>query len=101
MVAQTTISSHERVQGQYGDNSLSRAVALYQEAGYLELVGAFDPAFIRELHRSYLEQYGDRDTADLTRKTLQVGDARFMVALKLQGPFFDPRLYANPFVIGL
>lgn len=70
--------------------------------GWLRIDGAFDRELIDALHAEYLEQSDSLlETRDDRREYLRVGDGRVMLPVALRGRFLDPRLYANPIILGL
>ncbi len=101
MAASVTVSPQELTVGNYNPESLKQALEHYNTAGYLAVENCFDPAYIRELHQSHQENYGHLTQQEVEATSLRVGDGRYMTTVALKGPFLDPRLYANPFVLSL
>lgn len=81
------------------DDHLQQAVKEYKDAGCLLLKNVYKPGFIKTLHDSFLKKYKqylvDKEHGD----ALQVGDKRFMVSLKVETPFNNEKIYANPLVL--
>jgi hypothetical protein len=80
---------------------LQEAFELFREHGCLLVKGAFEPGYIAQLHRAYLDTYHpyfeDREFAD----ALNVGGKRTQVTVDIKGPFNSPTLYANDFILPL
>ncbi|WP_224371004.1 phytanoyl-CoA dioxygenase family protein [Hyalangium versicolor] len=101
MTALITVSPEEFSQGAFTPESLNQALALYNASGYLAIDNALDVDFIRQLRESYQAAYGHLTEEEIEKTNLNVGDHRFMISPAIKPPFFDPRLYANAFVMPL
>ncbi|MEJ8566857.1 phytanoyl-CoA dioxygenase family protein [Elongatibacter sediminis] len=73
-----------------------RAAHGFRVHGALQLDGCFDPARVAALREAFLHDYASRDRAEIEQSCLKVGHERFMFSLRLEPPFMDPELYANP-----
>ena len=50
-----------------------------------------------QFNKSYAQYLRDRDADDV----LKVGDRRYMIPIRISGPFRDPIVYANPFILSV
>lgn len=82
-------------------HTLENAQRSVREEGWVLFENAYDPAFITEMRRAFFERYGGLAEEELLEIGAKVGHERFMFATDLEPPFFDPKLYANPFVMTL
>jgi hypothetical protein len=72
-------------------------VERFREEGWLKIGGIFDPAFIDELYREYRRQF---ETL-MARPHKGLGAGRAQLSVRMEGPFLDSRLYANPMLLGI
>jgi phytanoyl-CoA dioxygenase PhyH len=79
--------------------ALTTTAQLFLDHGSVLIRGAFSPAYVRQLHRTFVDGYRayfrDRHFPD----ALTVGDKRTMVTVEVRGRFNSPRLYANPVIL--
>jgi hypothetical protein len=74
----------------------------FSEAGWLRMGGLFPPDLIDSLREEAERQVDGLMEHQLGhRGYLRVGDERVMLSVKLQGPFLDPQVYANPILLTL
>lgn len=95
------LSNAELEEGAPLVHTLDSARRDFRDDGWLLLENAYEPSFITELRRAFFERYGGLAEDELLEIGSQVGHERFMFATDLEPPFFDPGLYANPFVMAL
>lgn len=81
------------------DADASRLAHEFRVHGALQLDNCFDPALVRDLHEAFLRDYAVLDRAEVERSCLKVGHERYMFTLRLEPPFLDSALYANPRVL--
>ncbi len=67
----------------------------------LLLEDVIDVGFIRQLHAAFTKRHPAPGAGGQPRGSLRVGHQRFMVTVRLQPPFTDSRLVANPVVLGI
>lgn len=102
------VSAAERAAGALSAQTEQAALAALREQGCVLLRGAFDPALIDEMHREFLARYGAFDAKQMAAMALspppnpliEVGDARFEIALAMSGVFARPQVFANPLLHG-
>lgn len=73
-----------------------RAAHGFRVHGALQLERCLDPALIDRLQQAFVRDYASRDRDEIERSCLKVGHGRYMFSLRLEPPFMDPALYANP-----
>jgi hypothetical protein len=101
------IPSAERQAGVIGRDTATAAYKILHETGALLLRDVFAPAQIDVLHQEFMTRLGGNDLASLEARAknpppnpvLPVGGARFELAMRLNGPFGDPALLANPLLL--
>ena len=85
------------------------AVAIrFAEHGCAILEQVFPPSFIDELRETFVARYGSLTAGEMQARCseagwnefYEVGDGRYEIAPTMSGPFGDPRLYANDFILG-
>lgn len=64
--------------------------------GYVQIAGAYKPSFLQGLAQEIEVRCKGLSKSQMG---LEVGDKRFMLPLRLDGPFSDPKLYANPVLL--
>lgn len=74
----------------------AKAAERFDRDGFVILEQAFDPAFIDTLCEEYRRQFPAIAEAP---DAVVVGERRFHVTMRLEGPFLSPDFYANPEVL--
>lgn len=96
-----SIESDERKAGSWHSARLALALKLFRQYGVLAIQNAFDPQAIQACNTHFIEHYGshfsDRPQAD----ALKIGNKRYQISITLEGPFNNPEVYANPFILTL
>ena len=70
--------------------------------GWLQVDGLFPTDLVEALRDDFARQIdGLVAEQDGARTFLNVGDGRAMLSVKLEGPFLDPQLFANPILMAL
>lgn len=92
-------TSEELVRGIPKQTSINQAVNLYNHFGYVLIEDLFSEEYINELHGSFKENYSKYFMDDIFDDSLQVGDKRSMITIKLKGPFNKPDYYGNPLIL--
>jgi Phytanoyl-CoA dioxygenase (PhyH) len=103
------VSEMERAQGLLTQESSHAAIRALHEVGATVLRGAFSVAAIDALQGEFAARYGRFDHATMRELSQQpapnsiqkVGDGRFEIALRLNGVFGQPSLFANPILVNL
>jgi tetratricopeptide (TPR) repeat protein len=80
------------------NESLGRALEVFDESGAVLIDGLFPKTMIKDLYEAYMQGLGERESSNLGAP-YQVGHKRMMIPVRLQPPFNDPDLFANPFLI--
>ena len=75
------------------------ATGMFREYGTLLVENVFSPDLLNTLHDEFTSRYWPQLQNGNSTGALQVGNRRFMVTLDLAGPFNDPSLFANPFLM--
>ena len=99
MNATIEVSTEERKQATLNSGSLHTAISLFEEHGTLWIKNVFEREFIAELAEAYQERYTSLGRSKLDRNHANVGHRRFMVTVKIEPPFNDGELFANPIVL--
>ena len=95
------ISTPEQHEQQLLKDTRDQAKNLFLEHGALWLKNAIPSSFVDELASAYKQKYTAQPRKKLKKKHAVVGDQRFMISIKLEPPFNDQRLYANPILLPL
>jgi ectoine hydroxylase-related dioxygenase (phytanoyl-CoA dioxygenase family) len=91
------ITSGERQQKSLEPAMLEHAVSLFEDNGALWIKNVFD----RELAAAYQQRYTSLGRSKLDKRHANVGHRRFMVTIKVEPPFDNAQLYANPILMQL
>lgn len=100
------VSTSESSSGQLSPQTLREALAAFREYGGILLRGVFKPSIIDAMYRDYTARYGAYDAGamhDEALKTppnsiLKVGEARYEIALRMNGEFGSPHVLSNGLV---
>ena len=98
------ISEAERAQGALTQASAFAAITALHEAGSVVLRGVFAADYIDALYREFAARYDGLDLSAMSalaqqpppNPIQQVGNGRFEIALRMNGVFGQPSLFANP-----
>jgi ectoine hydroxylase-related dioxygenase (phytanoyl-CoA dioxygenase family) len=97
MISRITPSEPEHAAGTLDGDTLEQASRAFRKQGALILEDVADLTLIGQAREAFWERYGsfccDRDDV------LKVGGRRFMITLKMDPPFDDPRLFANSYLL--
>jgi hypothetical protein len=80
---------------------LARAAEAFSADGVLVIENVLEPALADRLSRAFLRRYRRYLTQRDHHDALTVGDLRYMVTVKIEPPFADPEVYANPLLLPL
>jgi len=78
----------------------SKATKIFDEAGAVLIEQIISPDLVQDLRRSFDQRVKDWQTTGLGKPN-NVGDKRFTVPIRIQAPFDDPAVYANPVLMDL
>lgn len=85
----------------YSDSSvLKRSIDVFNENGAVLIEDMFPQDMMQELYTSFMQRFEDWKKAGLGDPNF-VGNKRYTVPLRIQAPFNDPRLWANPVLLDL
>jgi len=99
MIPTIEFTETETESGIISPEHLKTAVTEYKDAGCLLLKNVFKPGYVKTLNDSFIKKYSQYLTDKNHDDALQVGDKRFMVTLKVEAPFNNQKIYANPLVM--
>lgn len=77
----------------------ARAAHGFRVHGTLLLENCFERDRVHALGSAFERDYASRRRDEVERTCLKVGEERFMFSIRLEPPFADPALYANPHVL--
>ena len=83
------------------DQTVAEAADAFRRDGCLLLEDVVDAGLIERLQASYTKRHAGSGASGQPRGSLRVGHQRFMITIRLQPPFTDSGLYANPVLLGL
>jgi hypothetical protein len=97
MILRVIPSEAERVAGVLGSGAIENASRCFRKDGALIIEDIVDRAVIVGVREAFGALYAQfcSEREDVAR----VGGLRFMVTVKLEPPFDDPRLFANPYLL--
>jgi hypothetical protein len=79
--------------------TVEEASRAFRERGFVLFENALARGHVEALRAAFFSTYGGLSADDLLAIGSRVGDERFMFAIDLSGPFLDPRVYANPYLM--
>jgi hypothetical protein len=92
---QVQVSPEERAQGVLQPDTLTLLIELFRAHGVVQINGVFEPDYIGQLHRTFLERYAREMGEREHDNHLQVGDRRYMLTLAMDDVFGAPQIIAN------
>ncbi len=95
------VSDAERASGVLRPESVALGATLFEKHGTLLIENAFDADMIQKCDEYFVEKYADYFGAKAPADALPIGDKRLQITFGLEGPFNNPDLYGNPFVLAL
>jgi tetratricopeptide (TPR) repeat protein len=94
-------SDIEHLVARYSDSNVAqRALDVYNENGAVLIQDMFPKEMMQELRTAFMQRFEDWKQAGLGDPNF-VGNKRYTVPLRIQEPFNDPRLWANPVLLDL
>jgi ectoine hydroxylase-related dioxygenase (phytanoyl-CoA dioxygenase family) len=99
MILRIVPSEAERGAGSFGSEAIEQASQRFRIDGALIIEDILDAAIIVEARRAFGERYSHYLDGSEHEDALKVGDRRLLITIKLDPPFDDPRLFANPYLL--
>jgi ectoine hydroxylase-related dioxygenase (phytanoyl-CoA dioxygenase family) len=94
-------SEAERAAGSLGSETVERASQCFRADGALVIEDVVDAAIIAEARRAFNQTYSHYLDGSKHEDALGVGDRRLLITIRLEPPFDDPRLFANPYLLSV
>jgi Phytanoyl-CoA dioxygenase (PhyH)/SEC-C motif len=103
------VSAHEAASQVFEPQTEAAAHAAFGTHGCVLLRGVFAPATAEAMHREFATQFGAIDLLRMREmaaqpapnRLIQVGDARYDIALRMTGAFGHPEVFANGLIVSL
>lgn len=99
MIPTIEFTEAEIESGNMTSENFQKAITEYKDAGCLLLKNVFKPGYIKTLNDSFVKKYSQYLKEKDHKDALQVGDKRYMISLKVEVPFNNQKIYANPLVM--
>src|SRR5262245_53877303 len=92
-------SETERTAGALGNETIERASRCFRADGALIIEDIVDTGIIAEARGAFYQSYSHYLDGSNHEDAVWVGDRRLLVTIRLEPPFHDPRLFANPYLL--
>src|SRR6478672_5819137 len=89
----------ERRAGAFGNETIERASRCFRADGALIIENIVNTAIIAEARGAFHQAYSHYLNDSKHEDALSVGDRRLLITIRLEPPFDDPRLFANPYLL--
>src|SRR5438067_2544356 len=100
MISRIVPSGAECAAGALGSETIEQASRSFRTNGALIIENIADAAIVAEARRAFAERYSHYLDGSEREDALTVGGARRqLITIKLEPPFDDPRLFANPYLL--
>ena len=99
MILRIVPSETERAAGALGSETIEQASRSFRIDGALIIEDIVDAAIIAEARRAFGEVYSHYLDGSEHEDALRVGARRLLITIKLEPPFDDPQLFANPYLL--
>jgi ectoine hydroxylase-related dioxygenase (phytanoyl-CoA dioxygenase family) len=99
MILRIVLSEAERAAGALGSETIERASRSFRGDGALIIEDILETAIITEARRAFGEAYSSYLNDSEREDTLSVGDRRMIITIRLEPPFDNPQLFANPYLL--
>jgi ectoine hydroxylase-related dioxygenase (phytanoyl-CoA dioxygenase family) len=96
MILRIAPSEAERAADSLGTETIEQASRSFRLNGALIIENIVDAAIIAEARRAFFEGYAQYLDGSDREDVLMVGAKRVLITIKLEPPFDNPRLFANP-----
>ena len=77
---------------------MRKALDALKRFGFVQVDNALSAEVVAGLRHDYERRHTTTTEAELKRRSLRVGEKRYMITVEISGAFNDPLLYANPCV---
>jgi ectoine hydroxylase-related dioxygenase (phytanoyl-CoA dioxygenase family) len=101
MISRITPSEAELAADSLGNETVEQALRSFRIDGALIIENIVDSAIIAQARGAFEERYSHYLDGSNHEDALRVGDKRLLITIKLEPPFDDPRLFANPYLLPL
>jgi len=101
MLLRIVPSEAERVAAELGSETIEQASRSFRIDGALIIENIVDTAIISEARRVFGEAYSHYLDGSEYQDVATVGGRRLLITIKLEPPFDDPQLFANPYLLSL
>ena len=98
-ISKIAASEAERTAGALGNETIERASRCFRTDGALIIEDIVDTAIIAEARGAFDQAYSHYLDGPNHEDALRVGDRRLLITIRLEPPFNDPRLFANPYLL--
>ncbi len=95
MQSRLAISSEEQEAGRISSETVDAAAERFNEHGAIWIENVFSKTLIDGLLAEFTRKYSTLSPRQLHQRDACVGDDRFMISIKIKGPFNDSALYAS------
>src|SRR5262245_39795425 len=92
-------SNADRIANALGSETIERASRGFRADGALVIEDIVETAIIAEARRAFERAYSHYLDGSNPDDVLMVGDLRLLITIKLEPPFDDPYLFANPYLL--
>src|SRR5262245_7232714 len=92
-------SESERTAGALGSETIDRASRCFRADGALIIEDIVETAIIAEARTAFDKAYSHYLDGSKHEDALGVGNRRVLITIRLEPPFDDPRLFANPYLL--
>ena len=99
MKSRIAISDQENQAGSIDQSTLAHSIELFRAHGAIWIENLLTTDLVDELRQAYQLHYSSQRVSSLKRKYAIVGDHRFMITVRIEPPFNDPELFANPLLM--
>jgi ectoine hydroxylase-related dioxygenase (phytanoyl-CoA dioxygenase family) len=99
VISRITPSETERVVNSFASEAVEQAVRSFRLNGALIIENIVDTSIISDARRAFGEGYSHYLNGSDPESVLKVGAGRLLITIKLEPPFDNPRLFANPYLL--
>jgi ectoine hydroxylase-related dioxygenase (phytanoyl-CoA dioxygenase family) len=101
MILRIAPKDSERTAGTLRGETIEQAARGFRIDGALIIEDIVDRAIIAEARTAFVKAYSNYLDGEEHEDALRVGGRRLMVSVKLEPPFDDPQLFANPHLLSV
>src|SRR4051794_39631564 len=99
MISRIVPSDAEREAGVFDRQTIEQASRAFRTDGALIIENVVDIALVAETRRAFRERYSHYLEGGQHDDALKVGGRRLLITIKLEPPFDDVQLFANPYLL--